>query len=104
MGHLLLLHDRRADRFRRRNQPVDNNGSGLRAAVEAGPAAGAVLTGVLRRMHAVLAQLRRQEQALGRARLDTQAAPLTLFRIDDYVTTRLRYHSYPHTSAAQALR
>src|SRR5271166_3527572 len=107
MGHLLPLCNRRADGFRRRNQPVDNDGSGLRAAVEACPAAGAVLAGVLRRMHAVLAQLGGQEQALGRARLDAQAAPLAFFRIDDYITARLRCHSYApyaRTFAAQALR
>src|SRR5271165_7692274 len=107
MGDLLLLRDSGADCFRRRNEAIDDDGSGLRAAVEARPAAGAVLAGVLRRMYAVLAQLGCQEQALGRARLDAQAAPLAFFRIDDYITARLRCHSYapyPRTSAAQALR
>src|SRR5271165_1589950 len=110
MGHLLGVENRRADCLCRRNEPVHDNGSGLRAAVETCSAARAFLAGILRGMDAVLAQLGRQEQALGRARLDAQAAALAFFWIDDYITSRLRCHSYApyrctsRTSATSALR
>src|SRR5271167_2327164 len=93
MGHLLSLYYRHSDGLLRKSEAIDDDGSGLRATIEAGPTGGAFLASVLRRMHAVFAQLGRQEQALGRARLNAQATALAFFWIDGYVTARLRCHS-----------
>src|SRR6185437_9449782 len=73
-------------------QPVHGNGAGLRAAVEADAAAGAVLAGVTRRMHAVGTQLRRQLQALGRAGIHAQPATLALLNINRDLATRCHVH------------
>src|SRR5271166_1979547 len=92
MGRLLASADHGAYHFGRRHEPVHRDGSWLGAAVEARAAARAAFSGIGRRMHAILAQLRRQYQALGRARLHAQPAPFTFFDIDRDITAWLRRH------------
>jgi hypothetical protein len=43
-------------------------------------------------MNTVLAQVRRQHQALGRARVYAQPASFAFFDIDRDITARLRWH------------
>src|SRR5689334_8423511 len=73
-------------------QSVHGDGARLGAAVEADAAAGAVLAGVARRMHAVRAQLRRQLQALGRAGIYAQPAALALLNVNRDFATRCHVH------------
>jgi len=92
MSNLGFLLDGWSGRLGRRHQSFDDDGSGLRAAVEAGAATGAIFAGILRRMYAVMVQFGRQFEAFGRTRLHTQAAPFAFFGIDDDITARLRRH------------
>src|SRR5579859_3543928 len=63
----------------------------LRAAVEANAAAGAV-SGVVRRMDAIGAQLLREHQTLRRTGLNAEPAALALLNVDDDVASRLTCH------------
>src|SRR5512135_3703252 len=65
--------------------------SRLRTAVEADAATGTGVAGVAGGMNAVGAQLRRQLQALGRAGLHAQPAPLALRYVDAYRTACFRH-------------
>src|SRR5579864_3839934 len=70
------------NRFRRRDQPVDDDGTRLRAAIEADAASGAVVTGITRRVHSVGTQFGREFQAFRRAGLNTEPASFALLDID----------------------
>src|SRR5512147_1932341 len=69
--------------------------TGLRAAVEADPAAGAVVALVPGGMDAVAVELRFELQDLGRARLHAKAAALAFITADFHHSTRNRCcHSF----------
>src|SRR5579859_386660 len=82
----------RARSPRRRDQPVHRDGSRLWTAVEADAASSAIVPGIARRMHAVMAQLRSQLQALGRARFHAQPASFALIHVDRDIAARLARH------------
>ena len=86
LSHVRLLAGFGSGRLRGRYQAVDDDGSGLRAAVEADAASGAVVAGVSRRMHTVRTQFRRQFQTFGRTRLHTKPASFAFFEIDRDIT------------------
>src|SRR5215469_2367013 len=88
---------RQASRFCRRRQPVYRDRSGLGTAVEANSAARAPFARVVRRMNPVRVQSRQQFQALRRAGVDAQAAPLALIRADGDIASCL---SHIHLAAA----
>src|SRR5579863_2928197 len=73
-------------------KPVDFDCSRLRTAIEADAASCAVVAGVARRMHAIVAQFSRKFETLGRARLDAEPASFALFNIDDHVAARRTRH------------
>src|SRR6266576_4103936 len=66
----------------------------LRTAIKADAASGAIVAGIARRMHAVMAQFRREFQALGRAGFHAQPASLALLDIDRHFTARWARHAY----------
>src|SRR5512141_3317759 len=68
--------------FGRGGQPVHGDGARLRTAIETYAAAGAVVSGVLRGMHAVVAELSRKFEALGRAGFNTKPASFALSHVD----------------------
>jgi hypothetical protein len=59
-----------ADYLEPSRQAKNGDGSGLGAAIEADAASGAVMSGITRGMNAVMAELGRKFEALGRAGLD----------------------------------
>src|SRR5579871_2046143 len=77
----------------RRGEAVDSNRAGLRTAIEANAASGAIVACVTRRVHSVGTHLRSQLQALRRARLDAQPASFALLDIDGDVALCLTGHS-----------
>jgi len=87
--------------FRRRRETIDRDGSGFRTTIETDTAPGAVMPGITRRMDAVVAQLRSQFQALGRAGLDTQPASFALLNINRDIAARWARHVF--TSKPQSV-
>src|SRR5579862_2019260 len=78
----------------RRDQAIDGDGTRLGAAVKADATSGAVVTCVVRRVHAVVAQLRSKFQAFGRTGLDTQPASFALLDVDGDVAARCSGHGF----------
>src|SRR5579872_5904299 len=70
------------ERFSGRDQPVDDNGAWLRAAVEADAASGAVVAGITRGVYSVGTQFGSEFQAFWRAGLNTEPASFALLDID----------------------
>src|SRR3954469_4048453 len=60
----------------------DGDGAGFGAAVEANAATGAALAFVLSGMNAVAVQFRREEEHLGRTRIDAEAAAFAFVLVD----------------------
>src|SRR5581483_2359593 len=95
-----LHHGNRA--FRWSDTAIHGDGAGLRTAVKTDAAPGAVLAGVMRRMHSVGAQLGQKLQALGRARFHAQPAAFTFLFANDDVTPGFSGHSYSLATSAAA--
>src|SRR5208282_2763687 len=89
-GQYTVLHPKP-----RLGHPVHNDGPRLGTAIEADAASRAAFAEVLRRMHAVSAQVGRQGQAFGRARLHAQPAALALLDADNHSSPRLTCHVSP---------
>src|SRR6476660_9658820 len=78
--------------FGRSGQPVHGDGTRLWTAIEADAATGTVVSGVVSRMHAVVAQLSRKFEALGRAGFNAKPASFALFHVDyDFTARRTRH-------------
>src|SRR5689334_5680743 len=84
----------------RSRQAEYRDGSRFRAAIEANPAPGAVLSRITRGMDAIGTQLRRQFEAFGRAGFNAQPASFTLFDINRDVTACLCRHVHLVTAFA----
>src|SRR5579872_116404 len=76
----------------RSSQPINGDRARLRTAIEADAASGAVVPGVVRRMDAIVTQLRRKLEAFGRARLDAEPASFALLDIDCDLPARWTRH------------
>src|SRR5579864_9728267 len=81
------------NRLGRRGQPVDDDGSRLRAAVEADAASGAVVAGITRRVDSVGTQHRGEFQTFRRAGLNTEPASFALLDIDRDIAACWSGHS-----------
>src|ERR1035438_7297428 len=77
-----------------RGEPVDDDRAGLRTAIEADAAAGAVMSGILRRMHPVVTQFRGELQTFWRARLNTKTASFAFFYLAGDVAARWACHIF----------
>src|SRR5580765_4147632 len=86
------LHRRRR-RFGGNCQAEDRDRPGLWTAIEADPTPGATVAAIMRRMDAVMAQFRREFQALGRAGFHAQPASLALLDINSHFTSRWARHA-----------
>src|SRR6516164_3899042 len=80
------------DRLAPHRHSVHGNGARFRAAIKADTTAGAALPRVLRRMHAVGAQLSRQLETLRRAGLHAQPTSFALFAVDVNLAAYERCH------------
>src|SRR5271169_1191820 len=83
------------DRFGGRDEPVDDDGPGLRTAVETDAASGAVVAGITRRMHPVGTQFRGKLQAFGRAGFHAQPASFALLDINRDIAACWTRHISP---------
>src|SRR5690349_4226502 len=73
---------RDCDAGARRFYAHDSDGTRLGTAIEADAATGAALALVLCGVHAVAVQFGREEERLGRTRIDTEAAALAFILVD----------------------
>jgi hypothetical protein len=80
--------------FGRRCQPGHGDGAWLRAAVEADAASGAIVAGVVRRMHAVTIQLGSQLETFRRAGLDAEPATFALLYVNGHIAARWSWHAF----------
>jgi len=79
-----------------RGEPINGDGPGLRAAIEADATSSAFVARVAGRMHAVVTQFWSKLKALWRARLDAKPASFALFHIDFDIAACWSRHRVPH--------